>query len=33
MFYWNVGEVFGVGPDFSGACIVGFQGKGHPLLL
>jgi hypothetical protein len=33
MFYWNVEEVFKVGPDLSETCIVGFQGKGHPLLL
>jgi len=30
-FYWNVGEAYRVGPDFSSACITWVQGKGHPL--
>jgi hypothetical protein len=31
MLYWNVGEAYRVGPDFSSASITGVQGKGRPL--
>jgi len=33
MFYWNVGEAFGVRLDFLRMRIIGFQGKGFPLAF
>ena len=33
MFYWIVGEAFGVRLDFLTMCIIGFQGKGFHLAF